>query len=346
MLYITPDASLFPLNTFGIHGSAKYLVKAETPDDLQKLLNEPAYNDVVNSSLKPIGQGSNLVFTKDRYDGAFLQYEAKDITIKTDDSREVVLTVGAGVVLDELVDFCCKYGLWGLENLSLIPGTIGAAAVQNVGAYGVEFKDCVTAVNCYDLEQNETRRFNADEIAYSYRDSIFKHSPAKGRYIILSVEIKLSKMPKPKLSYGNLSGIVKSDNIVDIRKAVIDLRRSKLPEVGVTGSAGSFFKNPVLSVEQFDQAVMTAKRNSIDITGMPVYDIAGRKKISAAWLIDKAGWKGFTDHHAGVWGKQPLVLVNTDGMATGNDIVRLAGRIAADIKSKFGITLETEVEYL
>lgn len=346
MLYIINDASLLPLNTFGINGSARYLVVANSADDINRLLNDPAFKNIIDAGLKPIGQGSNLLFTDSYFDGSLLKYDSTAINIIDDGADYVVLSVDAGIALDALIEQCCQKGWWGLENLSLIPGTVGAAAVQNVGAYGVEFCECVSAVNCYDLQSNRLKCFDATELAYAYRDSIFKHAPVKGRYLILSVTIRLSKTPRQRLSYGNLAGLGEGCHIEDIRKTITTMRQDKLPEVGVVGSAGSFFKNPILSARQFDIVVSTAGQNAIDTSAMPAFKVDGMVKLSAAWLIDKAGWKGFEDHHAAVWSKQPLVLVNADGRASGRDIAKLAERIIDDIKLKFGVELEPEVEYL
>ncbi len=347
MLYIGHDAPLKPLNTMGISGTVRCLVKWGTKDDLDSLFGDERYAAVIAGGVKTIGQGSNLLFVGRHYDGTLAQCRALNVTLVDEDDRGVRLEVAAGVALDDLVSYCCRQRWWGLENLSLIPGTVGGATVQNVGAYGVEFKDVVSQIRCYDTEARQVRNFSVDEVGYAYRDSIFKHSPAKDRYIVMSTFMKLSKIAEPRLEYGNLKGMVTGvDDIVGIRNAVIAVRRSKLPEVGVTGSAGSFFKNPVLTDGEFSRVVETAGRNGFDVSSMPDFNVDGRHKLSAAWLIDKAGWKGVTERHAVVWPGQPLVLANADGQASGRDIADLAQRITDDIYSKYGVKLETEVEYL
>lgn len=347
MITIKPDASLLPLNTMRIYGTANYLIEFENADDLHRLLTDSACEYAVRNGLKPIGQGSNLLFTRPRYDGALLKCTAGNMAIIAEDCDSVTLRVDAGVELDRLIARCCDDGLWGIENLSLIPGTVGAAAVQNVGAYGVEFKDVVRAVNCYNIAERKTCTLDVSEIAYGYRDSIFKHQPAKQQLIVTSVEIRLAKSPTPQLGYGHLSSLVADSNdIKAIRQAVISLRRSKLPDVDETGSAGSFFKNPVVSDSRLEEIRSLAAAHHIDTSAMPVYDVADGKKLSAAWLIDRAGWKNAKEGHAAVWGLQPLVLVNADGKASAADIVRLAELIVNDIEAKFGVTLSPEVEYI
>ena len=347
MLVVNRDVSLRPLNTMDVDGTLRYLVEWETAEDLGRLFTDSTYADVVDGGVKFIGQGSNLLFVSRDYRGALAKCASRAIRLVGENDKYADLEVSAGVALDDVVAYCCRHCLWGLANLSLIPGTAGGAAVQNVGAYGVEFKDVVVKVNCYDRETHRIVSFDVGDIGYAYRDSLFKHSPAKERYIVVSTILRLSRSPQPRLNYGKLDALVADKNdIVSVREAVIAVRRSKLPEVGKTGSAGSFFKNPILTDQQMELMLAQASRSGIDVTGMPVFDVAGGRKLSAAWLIDRAGWKGVESGHARVWPTQPLVLVNADGFATGREIADLAARIMDDISMKFNVRLETEVEYL
>ncbi|MDE5554114.1 MAG: UDP-N-acetylmuramate dehydrogenase, partial [Muribaculaceae bacterium] len=325
MIEIKKDVSLTSLSTMMTEGAARYVVEWETTDDLAVLMSDGSYEAVRNSGLKPIGQGSNLLFVGQSYNEALLKCVAQEVRRVSDEGNSVMIEADAGLPLDDLISQCCEEKLWGIENLSLIPGTVGAAAVQNVGAYGVEFKDVVVSVNCFDLANGNQKHFNVNELKYGYRDSLFKHDGFRNRFVVASVTIKLSKSPCRKLEYGNLSKIVASEcDINAIRDAVISLRRAKLPEVGEIGSAGSFFKNPIVSEVEYQRVVGFVTREGIDANTMPVYDVNDGKKLSAAWLIDKAGWKGVKMGHSRVWPLQPLLLINADGKASGRDIAELA----------------------
>ena len=348
MIEIKENVSLTGLSTMMTGGNARYVVYWDTAEDLKILVTEPQYVDIQTAGYKPVGEGSNLLFITDDYRGALLKCAAENVCKISEDEESVLFEVSAGLSLDELINRCCNSNLWGVENLSLIPGTVGAAAVQNVGAYGVEFKDVVVGVNCFDIKDVCRRYFDAEELNYGYRDSLFKHEGYKDRMVVTSVVVRLSKNPIPHLTYGNLAETVGTDkdNICKIRDAVVRLRNNKLPEVGIVGSAGSFFKNPIVSDKHFEEIVNCVTDRGLDASTMPVYDVLEGKKLSAAWLIDKAGWKGATIGHAGVWPSQPLVLVNIDGQASGAEIAGLASEICRDVKDKFSVTLEPEVEYL
>ncbi|MDE6369071.1 MAG: UDP-N-acetylmuramate dehydrogenase [Muribaculaceae bacterium] len=328
-------------------GTAQYVVEWENVDDLVILMSDSRYEAIRKAGIKPVGHGSNLLFVERDYAGALLKCVARGVKQLADESESAVIEVDAGVALDDLISHCCDEKLWGVENLSLIPGTVGAAAVQNVGAYGVEFKDVLVSVNCFYLAEKKLKRFDVNELEYGYRASLFKHASVKNKYVVVSVVIRLSKMPCPRLDYGNLAQKVGDEsNINAIRCAVIALRRTKLPDVGEVGSAGSFFKNPVVSEDEYRRVVAYVAREGIDVSTMPTYEVNDGKKLSAAWLIDKAGWKGVRMGHAGVWFLQPLVLVNADGKASGKDIAELAAAISSDVEKKFGVRLKPEVEYL
>ena len=273
--------------------------------------------------------------------------------------KPVLVSVGAGVVFDDFCDWAAKEGLWGVENLSYIPGEVGASAVQNIGAYGVEVKDVIRTVYCYDTVEEEFVKFDVSECEYGYRDSIFKNPEIKGRYIVTHVVFALSRAPQPKLEYGHLkeavdchfersdSGVEKSLTPALIRKVIIKIRKEKLPEPSVVGSAGSFFKNPVISIEHFARIEAAAKAEHGTDCKVPHYDLPdGSVKVPAAWMIEQCGWKGRRSGGAAVWDKQPLVLVNYTGEAYPEEIIGLEHRIIDSVKHKFGVELHPEVDHI
>ena len=295
-------------------------------------------------------------------------------------TETVFVSVGAGVVFDDFCEWAAKEGLWGVENLSYIPGEVGAAAVQNIGAYGVEVKDVIKTVYCYDTVEEEFVNFDVEDLDYGYRDSAFKDPEIKGRYIVTHVVFALSRTPQPKLDYGHLRDAVASaygesrGGGVDsnhpsqeltpalIRKVIIKIRKEKLPEPSVMGSAGSFFKNPVISAEHFARIEAAAKAEFGADYNVPHYVIPsapsvipseaeGRVeesliKIPAAWLIEQCGWKGRRSGGAAVYDKQPLVIVNYTGEAYPEEIVSLERRIMDSVKHKFDVELHPEVEHI
>jgi UDP-N-acetylmuramate dehydrogenase (EC 1.1.1.158) len=256
--------------------------------------------------------------------------------------EEVPVMVGAGVVWDHFVSETCRHGLWGAENLSLIPGEVGAAAVQNIGAYGVEVKDLISGVVCFDLQERKKVKFTRDECRYGYRDSLFKQPEAKGRYVVTSVLLRLSRKPAPRLDYKGLHEALEGREPLTpqaVRDAIIRIRRAKLPDPEELGSAGSFFKNPVVSREDF-------ARISPDGSA-PHYELPdGSVKVPAAWLIDRCGFKGATEGGAAVYDKQPLVLVNASGQASPQEVLSLEQRIINGVQERFGVTLHPEVEHI
>ena len=270
----------------------------------------------------------------------------------TKNAPEVVfVSVGAGVVFDDFCNWAAKEGLWGVENLSYIPGEVGASAVQNIGAYGVEVKDVIRKVYCYDTVEEEFVNFSVEECGYGYRDSIFKNPEIKGRYIITHVVFALSRDPQPKLDYGHLKDAVDAAGSdltpAQIRKVIIKIRKEKLPEPSVMGSAGSFFKNPVVSQDHFARIEAAAKAEIGPDYKVPHYDLPdGMVKVPAAWMIEQCGWKGKRSGGAAVWEKQPLVIVNYTGEAYPEEIIGLEKRIIASVKTKFGIELHPEVEHV
>lgn len=289
-----------------------------------------------------IGAGSNLLFTKD-FDGVVLHSCICFARALEEDAEGVNIEVGAGIVMDDLIAQVADMGLYGLENLSHIPGEVGASAVQNVGAYGVEAKDVIREVHAVAVESGEECVFSNADCRFGYRDSIFKNE-WKGQYIITSVVFHLSKQPQPRLDYGNLRQALagKEPTPMNIREAVIAIRKQKLPEPEELGSAGSFFKNPIITHEHFQTILQQEHKTEAEI---PHFETADGIKIPAAWLIEQCGWKGKRQGGAQVYEKQPLVIVNT-GNATAQDIITLAADITESIAQRFQITLHPEVNYI
>lgn len=320
-------------NTFRMQVNCRTFIEYDSVADLFELDFEEMLKPV-----KHIGGGSNLLFTQD-FKGTILHSKVDFIEKLPHDH----VSVGAGVIFDDFCAWAAQEGLWGPENLSYIPGEVGAAAVQNIGAYGLEVKDIIKTVYAYDIEEEEFVKFDVFECGYGYRESMFKH--AKDRYIITHVVFALSREPKPKLDYSKALASLKDDPQLTpgkVRDTVIAIRKEKLPEVSQVGSAGSFFKNPVVPQEVYEDVVKAAAGVEV-----PHYDAGeGLVKIPAAWLIEQCGWKGRRSGNAGVWGKQPLVLVNASGRALPEEIIALENKIRASVKQKFGIILSCEVEHL
>lgn len=329
---IERDISLLPYNTFRIDVKAKIFAEYSSVEELRELL--ASYKD---EKLLHIGAGSNLLFTSD-FDGVILHSAMCRARCTKEDNDHVWIEADSGLVLDELIAQLCDMGIGGLENLSYIPGEVGASAVQNVGAYGVEAKDVIDTVRAIKIADGSERIFTNAECRYGYRDSIFKNE-LRGQYIITHVVYRLDKHLQPKLDYGHLADEVADPNsTMSIREAVIRVRQQKLPEVSELGSAGSFFKNPIVPREKFDE--IAAKYDRV-----PHFEQDGGIKIPAAWLIEQCGWKGKSLGGAQCYPKQPLVLVNANH-ATSDDIIRLAAAICADVQTRFGITISPEVNYI
>ena len=390
---------LTKMNTFGMKVKARCFMEYDSVADLVDIEFEELARPVLH-----IGGGSNLLFTDD-FKGTILHSKINFIEILDEclsdrdshchfdraervekSSEPVLVSVGAGVVFDDFCDWAAKEGLWGVENLSYIPGEVGASAVQNIGAYGVEVKDVIRKVYCYDTVEEEFVNFDVEDCEYGYRDSVFKNPEVKGRYIVTHVVFALSRKPQPKLDYGHLRDAVISAygecrsvpgtpshsvgpspypgvgkcplhtndtsphgelEVAMIRKVIINIRKEKLPEPSVKGSAGSFFKNPVISAEQFAKIEASAKAELGVDYKVPHYDLPdGTVKVPAAWMIEQCGWKGKRSGGAAVWDKQPLVIVNYTGEAYPEEIIGLEKRIIASVKAKFGIELHPEVEHV
>lgn len=323
---------MLPYNTFRMDVKAKIFAEYSSVDELRELLQR--FKD---ERLLHIGAGSNLLFTKD-FDGVILHSAMCRARCTNENNDHVWIEADNGLVLDELIAQLCDMGISGLENLSYIPGEVGASAVQNVGAYGVEAKDVIESVRAVSIADGAERIFSNAECQYGYRDSIFKNS-LRGQYIITHVVYRLNKHFEPKLNYGNLSNEVGSNPTpMSVREAVIRIRQQKLPEVSELGSAGSFFKNPIVPREVYEAIAAQYEK-------VPHYEQEGGIKIPAAWLIEQCGWKGKMMGGAQCYEKQPLVLVNRNN-ATPEDIVNLAAAICRDVQDKFGITISPEVNYI
>lgn len=336
---VQENHSLKKLNTFGIDARARYFASFENEEELKKLLELKKQQ---NLSLLLLGGGSNLLFTRD-YDGLVLQNKIKGLSIEKENADYALIKAGAGEPWHDLVLFAIKNKLGGIENLSLIPGTVGAAPIQNIGAYGVELKDHFEKLDAIEIDSGKSKGFNLDDCCFGYRNSIFKSSQ-KGKYIITHVYLKLSKKPEFKTSYGAIRDTLQEMNALElsaeaISKAVIKIRQSKLPDPATIGNAGSFFKNPEIPEEQF----LNLKEKYPDIPSYPV--APGIVKVPAGWLNEQCGWKGKKYGNAGVHKDQALVLVNY-GNASGSEIRELSQKIQASVLEKFGIQLETEVNII
>ena len=326
------NISLENMNSFRVVHKTKRLLIINNPIDLTKFLNT---NNIDRNEIQILGEGSNTLFTKD-YEGIILHSQIKGIEIKKEDNDSVILRVGSGENWDEFVDYCVKSNYFGIENLSLIPGSVGAAPIQNIGAYGVEIKDYVVSVKGIDLYSNELVEYSNEECEFQYRDSLFKNR-LKNRLFITSVEFKLYKNSKFNLSYKDLEKLDKSKlTISKLREEIIKIRSSKLPDPSSKGNAGSFFKNPEID----ELKLKELKSNNVDFK---YFEIPGNMyKIPAAWLIEKAGWKGYNDGLVGVYEKHALVLINHSSKS-GKNIKKLSKSIKEDVFKKFGIMLSEEV---
>ncbi len=333
--------SLKEHNTFGLDVKCRRFIEYTSLNelsDIQKNLEKPYLH---------IGQGSNLLFTGD-YEGTILHCGMKGIRKSHEDNDNVFIEVAGGEIWDDVVAWCVEHGYNGTENLSLIPGEMGAAAVQNIGAYGAEIKDVVEYVDAFDLTTGNTRRFENTECQYAYRSSIFK-SECKGQYAIYSVTLKLNKIFIPHLEYGGLKSKINGNGLdaKQLRQTIIDIRNAKLPDPKVIGNAGSFFMNPVVSKDFFDTFILSYPEAPHYAATMKDADgnITEGVKIPAGWLIEQCGWKGKTFGKAGVYEKQALVLVNLGG-ADSKDIISLCKAIQHDVKVKFNIDIQPEVNMI
>lgn len=336
MIRETADAPLRQRNSFHVEEQAERLIEFDREEDL----------DLIFGKGRPerwyvLGGGNNILFTR-RFEGTLIKPAATGITVIGEDTDTVTLRAEAATDWDRMVAWCVERGLWGAENLSLIPGTVGASPVQNIGAYGAEAAGIIYRVHLYDTLRREHATLEKADCRFAYRDSIFKHE-LRGRTVITAVELRLGKHPAPNLAYGDLKAQVEARggaSIANIRNAVCAIRRSKLPDPDTLGNAGSFFKNPVV-----DNA--TAERLREEDPACPVYPVSAHSmcKLAAGWLIDRAGLKGFRMGRVGVHERQALVLVNFGG-ATGNEVIALARYVQDRVFDRFGVRIEPEVNIL
>ena len=333
---IQENVSLKPYNTFGFEARARHFVAIESVAQLQELLRDPHWAKVPKWIL---GGGSNVLLTRD-VEALVVRIEIKGIEVVREDGDQVWLRVGAGENWHGFVQHCVANGYGGVENLSLIPGTVGAAPMQNIGAYGVEIKDVFEELEAVEIATAARRTFDAAACAFGYRESVFKRA-LKDKYLITSVTFRLQKKPVLNVSYGDIQKTldemgVQNPSIQDVSQAVIRIRRSKLPDPAEIGNAGSFFKNPEILQAQFDRLKSTFPT----LPGYPLGD--GRVKVPAGWLIEQAGWKGHRADAVGVHARQALVLVHHGG-GIGQQITDLAEKVQNSVQEKFGIRLTPEV---
>ena len=335
-MLVSENVLLRPYNTFGINAQARYFSPFADLEQLQTLLQDTRWQ----SSLRMIlGGGSNILFTKN-FEGLVLKNELKGISVLREDDDYIYVKAGAGENWHRFVMHCIDHNYAGLENLSLIPGNVGASPMQNIGAYGVEIKDYFYELEAWHLKDNALVTFNNADCAFGYRESVFKRK-YKDQFVILSVTYRLLKQPHFNTSYGAIEQELQRMGVNDlsiqaISQAVINIRSSKLPDPAVIGNAGSFFKNPTIEVAQY----ASLKTAHPDIVAYPVDN--GHYKLAAGWLIEQCGWKGYRHNDAGVHAKQALVLVNY-GNASGQEIYQLSQQVLDSVKEKFGVELEREV---
>jgi UDP-N-acetylmuramate dehydrogenase len=334
------NVHLQPYNSFGFDAVAKYFVEINKVSSLQTLILS---GELRKHKTLILSGGNNILFQNELFDGLVVYINTKGIEILREDEKEVVVSAQAGEDWPELVRFSVSKGWHGLENLAHIPGKVGAAPVQNIGAYGMELKDSFLQCEAMDLTNGETKIFTKEECHFGYRESIFKHE-LKGQYVITSVDFLLKKNAPLHLEYGNIKSYLEQNGIENpslqqLHDAICAIRDAKLPDVKQLGSAGSFFKNPVIERAQFE----TLQK---EYPNIPHYDEPNDMvKVPAGWLIEQAGWKGWRNEHVGVYEKQALVLVHYGG-GKGCDIVELAHKIQDSVEKKFGIRISPEVNFV
>ena len=336
---IIENYPLLKLNTFGIDIKAKYFTSINTINELIEVTKTNVFKDL---ELLILGGGSNILFTKD-FDGLVILNNIKGKEIIDQNQQSIFLKIGAGENWHELVMYCVDNGWGGIENLSLIPGNTGTAPMQNIGAYGVEIKETFIELEALEISSGKIVKFNNSDCEFGYRESVFKNK-MKNQYIILNITLELKKNPVLNINYGDVKAILESQNIKnpgikEVSNAIISIRQSKLPDPKKIGNSGSFFKNPIVSLNQREQI----KKKYPNVVNYEINE--NEFKIAAGWLIERAGWKGKKFNNYGIHEKQALVLVNY-GLANGMEIFELSEKIILDIKDKFGITLEREVNII
>ncbi|MCF0198630.1 MAG: UDP-N-acetylmuramate dehydrogenase [Bacteroidaceae bacterium] len=335
------DYSLLKHNTFGIEATAAHFAEYETADELRQLLAQFPCERILH-----IGEGSNLLFLAPRFEGLVLHSVCRSLEVIEESEADVLVRVGAGWNWDEWVDHALSCGWYGLENLSLIPGEVGASAVQNIGAYGREAGEFIESVRCLNLSTGEMHVFDHDQLQYAYRYSMFKSEERRGKWAVLTVDYRLSKHFSPCVTYGGISAELERRGLSletltarQLRDLVISIRQAKLPDPKEIGSAGSFFMNPVVPRAHYEAL-------AAQYPAMPHYDVdEQRVKIPAGWMIEQCGWKGRTLGAAGVHDRQALVLINRGG-ATGADMLALCEAIRTSVAERFGIDIHPEVNFI
>lgn len=338
MYQLQENISLKPYNTFGIEVKARFFTEIFDKEDLKELSKSTAF---LEKKLLVLGGGSNMLFTED-FDGLVVKISIPGLEAQFSE-EDVTVIAGAGVVWNDFVNYCIDEDFAGVENLTLIPGTVGASPIQNIGAYGVELKDVFQSCEAFEIATGEFKEFSFSDCQFAYRDSVFKNG-LKGQYIITSVTFKLNTHKKINSQYGAIQSILVERNIIkpdiaDISEIVAEIRVSKLPDPSTIGNAGSFFKNPVIEKSEYEKI----KESFPEMISFP----AGKEKmkLAAGWLIESCGFKGMIEGNTGTWKNQALVLVNHGG-ATGKEVYSFSEKIIDTVYSKFGVKLEREVNIL
>ncbi|MCA0364183.1 MAG: UDP-N-acetylmuramate dehydrogenase [Bacteroidetes bacterium] len=336
---IKENISLKPYNTFGIDAKARFFISIDSVEKLKTILSLEQFKSAKKLF---IGGGSNLLLLND-FDGLVIKIEISGIDKVTENENGVILKAGAGVIWHDFVMYCVDNRFYGVENLSLIPGTVGAAPMQNIGAYGVEIKDVFESLEALNTSTLEVETFNLEKCRFGYRESIFKHE-AKDKYVILNVSFNLQKKGNLNLEYGAIKDTlsqmqISNPTLKEVCEAVISIRKSKLPDPAKIGNSGSFFKNPEIPITRFEKL----KEKYPNAPSYPVNE--NLVKVPAGWLIEQAGWKGHREGNVGVHTKQALVLVNYGG-GTGSEIKALAEKIQKSVFEKYGIEINPEVNFI
>ncbi len=336
---IKENISLKPYNTFGIDAKARFFISIDSVEKLKTVLSLEQFKSAKKLF---IGGGSNLLLLND-FDGLVIKIEISGIDKVTETENGVILKAGAGVVWHDFVMYCVDNRFYGVENLSLIPGTVGAAPMQNIGAYGVEIKDVFESLEALNTSTLEVESFNLEKCRFGYRESIFKHE-AKDKYVILNVSFNLQKNGNLNLEYGAIKDTlsqmqISNPTLKEVSEAVISIRKSKLPDPSEIGNSGSFFKNPEIPITRFEKL----KEKYPNAPSYPVNE--NLVKVPAGWLIEQAGWKGHREGNVGVHARQALVLVNYGG-GTGSEIKALAEKIQKSVFEKYGIEINPEVNFI
>jgi len=338
MYQLQENISLKPYNTFGIDVKARFFAEIFDKEDLKVLSESTVF---LENKLLVLGGGSNMLFTQD-FEGLVIKISIPGISAEFTE-LDVIVTSGAGVVWNDFINYCIEEDFAGVENLTLIPGTVGASPIQNIGAYGVELKDVFDSCEAFEIASGTFKQFSFDECQFAYRDSVFKNE-LKGQYIITSVTFRLNTQRKINSQYGAIQSIlaersITKPDIADISSIVAEIRVSKLPDPSTIGNAGSFFKNPVIEKEAFEKVKLLFP----ELISYPAGK--GMMKLAAGWLIEQCGFKGVVEGHTGTWKNQALVLVNHGG-ATGKEVYSFSEKIIDTVYDRFGVKLEREVNIL